>query len=70
MDPVSPYETTLATVDAGRAGTVAQLRSLADRLERLAGADAAEALVLLEAALSDLWRQAGVALERASVSSR
>jgi hypothetical protein len=70
MDPVAPSETTLATVDAGRAGTVAQLRSLADRLEYLALADVAEVLILLEPALSDLWRHAGVALERAPVSSR
>lgn len=68
MDPVAPYESTLATVDAGRAGTGAQLRSLADRFEHLALADVAEALVLLEPALSDLWRQAGVALARAPVS--
>jgi hypothetical protein len=70
MDPVAPTRPTLATVDAGRAGTVAQLRSLADRLEHLAGADAAKVLVLLEPALSDLWRQPGIALERAPVSSR
>jgi hypothetical protein len=54
MDPVAPDETTLATADAGRAVTVAQLRSLADRLGYLALADVAEVLVLLEPALSDL----------------
>jgi hypothetical protein len=68
MDPVAPSEPTLATVHAGRAGTVAQLRNLADRLEHLALADVTEVLVLLEPALSDLWRQAALALERAPVS--
>src|SRR5262245_51066292 len=34
MDPAASYETALATVAAGRAATVAQLRGLATRLER------------------------------------
>jgi hypothetical protein len=63
MEPDAPYETTLATVAAGRAAAVAELRTLADRLERLALDDAAEVLVLLESVLDDLRRQA--ALERA-----
>ena len=65
MDPVAPYETTLATVAAGRAATVAQLRRLADRLDQLPLADVAEVLVLLEPVLDDLRRQAAFALERA-----
>jgi hypothetical protein len=40
----------------GRADVVAELRSLADRLEHLADADAAEVLALLEPVLSGLWR--------------
>jgi hypothetical protein len=52
-------------MEAGRARTVAQFRTLADRLEHLALTDAAEVLVLLEPALSGLWRQAALALERA-----
>jgi hypothetical protein len=68
MDPVAPYETTLATVAAGRAATVAELRRLAARLEHLPLADVAEVLVLLEPVLDDLRRQAAFALERAPVS--
>ena len=41
MDPATPYKTTLATVGAGRAAAVAQLRSLADRIEQLALTDVA-----------------------------
>jgi hypothetical protein len=39
MDPDAPYETTLATLSAGRAAAVAQLRQLAARLEALPLAD-------------------------------
>jgi hypothetical protein len=53
------------SMDAGRAGTVAQLRSLADRIEHLAITDVAQVLVLLEPVLDDLRRQATLALERA-----
>jgi hypothetical protein len=55
---------TLATVAAGRAVAVAELRQLADRLERLALDDVAEVLVLLEPALDDLRRQAALVFER------
>jgi hypothetical protein len=41
MDPATPYKATLATVGAGRAAAVAQLRSLADRIEQLALTDVA-----------------------------
>jgi hypothetical protein len=58
MDPVAPYETTLATVAAGRTAAAGQLRQLATRLEQLPLDDAAEVLVLLEPALDDLRRQA------------
>jgi hypothetical protein len=54
MDPAIPYKTTLATVGAGRAAAVAQLRSLADRIEQLALTDVAEVLILLEPVLDDL----------------
>jgi hypothetical protein len=53
MNPDAPYETTLATVSAGRAAAVAQLRGLADRLERLALSDVAEILILLEPVLAN-----------------
>ena len=59
------YEETLSAVVGGRAEVVAQLRRVADRLERLALPDVAEVLVLLEPALHDLRRQAALALERA-----
>jgi hypothetical protein len=65
LSPSSPGEGTLAAVAGGRADVVAELRSLADRIEHLALADAAEVLVLLEPALSDLWRQTVFALEPA-----
>jgi hypothetical protein len=65
MDPVAPYETTLATVAAGRAAAVAELRRLADRLAALPLDTVAEVLVLLEPTLDDLRRQAALALERA-----
>jgi len=55
---------TLATVAAGRASAVAQLRELAARLETLPLAAAAEVLVLLELTLDDLRQQAALALER------
>jgi hypothetical protein len=64
-----PYAATLATVAAGRAAAVAELRRLADRLDALALADVAEVLVLLEPVLDDLRRQAAVALERAPAAS-
>jgi hypothetical protein len=60
-----PYADTLATVAAGRAAAVAELRSLAGRLEALPLAAVAEVLVLLERVLDDLRRQATFALERA-----
>jgi hypothetical protein len=65
VDPVAPSETTLATVRAGRAATVRQLRSLADQIEQLALAPVAEVLVLLEPAVAALEREAALALERA-----
>jgi hypothetical protein len=66
MDPVAPYETTLATVAAGRAAAVAELRRLAVALEALPLDAVAEVLVLLEPTLDDLRRQAAFALERAA----
>ena len=70
MPPALPaYETTPATVAAGRAATVAQLRTLASRLEQLPLDAVAEVLVLLDPALDDLRRQAAVALERAPAGS-
>jgi len=54
MDAVAPYETTLATVAAGRAAAVAQLRELAGKLEELPLDSVAEVLVLLEPTLDDL----------------
>ena len=65
MDAVAPYEITLATVAAGRAAAVSQLRDLATRLEQLPLDAVAEVLVLLEPTLDDLRRQAAFALERA-----
>jgi hypothetical protein len=55
---------TLATVVAGRGAAVAELRQLADRLERLTLDDAAEVPVLLEPALDDLRHQAALVFER------
>jgi hypothetical protein len=49
---------TLATLAAGRARTVAELRVLATRLEALPLDAAAEVLVLLEPALAALEQQA------------
>jgi hypothetical protein len=60
-----PSANTLATVAAGRAAAVAQLRELAARLEALPLDAVAEVLVLLEPVLDDLRRQAPLALERA-----
>jgi len=65
MDPAAAYETTLATVAAGRAAPVAQLRELAAQLEVLPLDSGAEVLVLLEPTLDDLRRQAAFAFERA-----
>jgi len=65
MDPAAAYETTLATVAAGHAAPVAQLRELAAQLEVLPLDSVAEVLVLLEPTLDDLRRQAALALERA-----
>jgi hypothetical protein len=65
MEPAVPYETTLATVAAGRTAAVAQLCQLAARLEQLLLDAVAEVLVLLEPTLDDLRRQATFALERA-----
>lgn len=48
--------TILATLDAGRAATVAELRALAARLEALPPSRAAEALVLLTVTLDELRR--------------
>jgi hypothetical protein len=53
-----PYTDTLATVAAGRAAAVTQLRALAAALEALPLDAVAEVLVLLEPALDDLRRQA------------
>lgn len=61
----APAADTLATLAAGRAAAVVQLRQLATRLERLPLDAAAEVLVLLEPALDELRRQAVFALERA-----
>jgi hypothetical protein len=52
---------TLATVVAGRGAAVAELRQLADRLGRLALADAAEVLIRIEPALAELRRQDALA---------
>jgi hypothetical protein len=52
---------TLATVVAGRGAAVAELRQLADRLGRLALADAAEVLIRIEPALAELGRQDALA---------
>jgi hypothetical protein len=69
MDP-APFETTLATVAAGRAATVAELRTLADRLDALPLDVAAEVLVLLEPAIVVLRQQAALALERVPADRR
>ncbi|HKA28015.1 MAG TPA: hypothetical protein VKH82_01475 [Candidatus Binatia bacterium] len=68
--PDRPYESTLATITAGRTAAVVQLRELADRLEGLALPDVADVLVLLEPTLDDLRRQAALALARAPAGSR
>jgi hypothetical protein len=60
-----PYADTLATVAAGRAAAVAELRALATRLDELPLDAVAEVLMLLEPTLDDLRRQAAFALERA-----
>jgi hypothetical protein len=52
-----PFAATLATVAAGRAAAVAQLRQLAAALEALPLDAVAEVLVLLEPTLDDLRRQ-------------
>jgi hypothetical protein len=64
-----PYADTLATVAAGRAAAVAELRSLAGRLEALPLNAVAEVLVLIEPTLADLRRAAALALERAPAGS-
>jgi hypothetical protein len=64
-----PFADTLATVAAGRAAAVAQLRQLAARLDQLPLEDVAKVLVLLEPVLDDLRRQAAFALERAPAGS-
>jgi hypothetical protein len=69
MDLVAPYETTLATVAAGRTAAVAQLRGLADRLEQVPLDAVAEVLVLLEPVLDDLRRQGALALDRAPAAA-
>ena len=61
----APYADTLATVAAGRAATVPELRQLAARLEALPVDAAAEALIRLEHALAALRAEATLALERA-----
>jgi hypothetical protein len=63
--PDDAFAQTLPTVAAGGAAAVAELRGLANRLERLALPDVAEVLVLLEPVLDDLRRQAALALDRA-----
>lgn len=68
-DSVPAYETTLATVAAGRTAAVVQLRELAVRLEALPLDAVVEVLVLLEPTLDDLRRQAAFALERAPAGS-
>ena len=70
METPPSYATTLATVAAGRAAAVAELRQLADRLEQLPVDAAAEALTRLEHALVALERQAGLALERAPTGAQ
>ena len=60
-----PYSETLARVAEGRAASVAQLGTLAARLEQLPLEDAVDVLVFLEPALAELGRQAARALERA-----
>ena len=54
-----PHADTLAAVAAGRTAAVAQLRQLADRLERLPLDAAAEVLIGLEHVLDELrrWRR-------------
>jgi hypothetical protein len=49
-----PFADTLATVAAGRAAAVPQLRELANRLEALALEDVVEVLTLIEPTLNDL----------------
>ena len=63
----NPYPKAQSVTEGRRAGSqsVLELRSLADRIERLALTDAAETLVLLEPFLDDLRRQSELALERA-----
>jgi hypothetical protein len=57
-------DATLATVAAGRAATVAQLRTLAAQLEELPLDSAAEVLIALEHPLAELRLATARALER------
>jgi len=57
-----PYETTLATVAAGRATTSSELSTLADRRDALPLDAAAELMMPLEPVLDDR-RPAALALE-------
>jgi len=68
--PHDAFTQTLATVAAGRAAAVAQLRQLAAQLEALPLDSVAEVLVLLEPTLDDLRRQAAFALERAPTEGK
>ena len=65
-----PYSATLASLNSGRAATVARLRVLTERLEQLPLDDAVEVIVLLEPALAAFDRQANLALECAPSSTR
>jgi hypothetical protein len=67
METPPSYATTLATVAAGRAAAVAELRQLADRLEQLPVDAAAEALVRLGARYAAA--RGGLALERVPAGS-
>jgi hypothetical protein len=60
---------TLATLAAGRAAAVAELRALATRLDELPLAALAEVLVLLEPALDALRRQPALVFERLPAAS-
>jgi hypothetical protein len=60
----TPAADTLATLAAGRTAVVTQLRTLADRLERLPLDAVAEVLVVLEPAAAAFEQHAALALER------
>jgi hypothetical protein len=64
------YAETRDTLAAGRARTVADLRTLATRLEALPLDAAAEVLILLEPELATFERHAALGLERAPTADR